>query len=134
MSQNDLSNLVSQAAQVFARQIVEILNQATLQELTELQTETKPRRRGRKPARVKVAVSETPKVRKKPGPKPGKKKAKPAVKAAKATVKKAKQKNYPKCAYPGCNKNRFVRGKGFCGDHWQQWKEGKIKAAEEYKK
>jgi hypothetical protein len=41
-------------------------------------------------------------------------------------------KNYPKCAYPGCTKNRFVRGKGFCGDHWRMWLAGKIKSAEEY--
>jgi len=43
-------------------------------------------------------------------------------------------KNYPKCAYPKCNKNRFPRGKSFCGEHWRQWKASKIKAASTYKK
>ena len=63
----------------------------------------------------------------------GRKAADGTAKAAKATKPK-KLKNYPKCAYPKCNKNRFVRGKGFCGEHWRAWKEGRIKSAEEYLK
>ena len=42
------------------------------------------------------------------------------------------KRGYPKCAYPGCGENRFVRGKGFCGEHWKQWKAGEIESAEYY--
>ena len=44
-----------------------------------------------------------------------------------------KKPNYPKCAYPDCGKNRFPRGKGFCGEHWRGWKSGLIKDAEFYR-
>jgi hypothetical protein len=111
-------------------EIVEAVKGASLQELIALQGE-KPKRRGRKPG-PKPKKKPGPKAKRGPGrpPKAGKKKA-----AAKKTVKKKRVvKNYPKCAYPRCNKNRFPRGKGFCGDHWRQWKAGKIKDAEHYKK
>ena len=29
--------------------------------------------------------------------------------------------DFPKCAYPGCKKNRYARGEGFCGDHFKQF-------------
>lgn len=37
-----------------------------------------------------------------------------------------KKKDHPKCAYPGCTRNRFVRGHGYCSKHWRWWKKGKI--------
>jgi excisionase family DNA binding protein len=40
----------------------------------------------------------------------------------------AKEKTRLKCSYPGCTKNRFVRGHGYCGKHWRWWKKGKIPA------
>jgi hypothetical protein len=110
MARKTLEKAIASAAKDFALQIIDAVKGATLQELIALQ-EGKPVRRGRKPGR------------------PAKKKA------AKKTVKKKRVvKNYPKCAYPKCNKNRFPRGKGFCGNHWRQWKAGKIKAASTYKK
>jgi hypothetical protein len=115
-------------------EIVEAVKGASLQELIALQGGKTPKRRGRKPG---------PKPKKKPGrPKktaakrgPGRPKKKVAAKKKVATKKKKRVvKNYPKCAYPRCNKNRFPRGKGFCGEHWRQWKAGKIKDAEFYLK
>jgi len=111
MPRKTLEKAITAAAQDFALQIIDAVKGATLQELIALQ-EGKPTRRGRRPGR------------------PAKKKQ-----AAKKTVKKKRVvKNYPKCAHPKCNKNRFPRGKGFCGEHWRQWKAGKIKAASAYKK
>ena len=151
MKKSNLESVIEQAASSFALQIVTAVRSATLQELIALQGKNlaaKPARKkpGPKPGRKKPGPKPG---RKKPGPKPGKKKvaAKPATKAkAKAKVKvkaKANKKapavkkrvvrNYPKCAYPGCGNNRFVRGKGFCGEHWRMWKAGKIKAADKYK-
>ena len=127
-----LEAAITKAASAFAMQIVEAVKGASLQELIALQGE-KPKRRGRKPG-------PKPKAKKKPGPKPkakrgpGRPKKKVAAKKKVAVKKKRVVKNYPKCAYPKCNKNRFPRGKGFCGDHWKQWKAGKIKAASSYKK
>ena len=130
MAKSNLEKAVSEAAAKFALEIVEAVKGATLQELIALQGEVKPKRRGRKPG---------PKPKKKPGPKPGKKKtAQKATKKAVAVKAPAKKKrvvkNYPKCAYPKCNKNRFPRGKGFCGEHWKLFEAGKIKSAEHYKK
>jgi len=39
---------------------------------------------------------------------------------------RAKRKKHPKCAFPGCERNRFVRGHGYCGKHWKQWKRGEL--------
>jgi len=120
MPKSKLEKAIAEAAQGFALQVIEAVKGATLQELIALQEGTAPKRRGRKPGR-------------KPGPKPkaaAKKKA-----AAKAPAKKKRVvKNYPKCAYPGCSKNRFPRGKGFCGEHWKLFESGKIKSADYYNK
>lgn len=131
MITNDLETNITNAAKVFASEIVAILKQATLRELTMLQAETKPRR-GRVPKTI-PRLTKSGRIKQKPGPKPGMKKTIPIAKVTKAEDK-TKKRNYPKCAYPGCNKNRFVRGNGFCGDHWKEWQAGKIKAAAEYAK
>ncbi|MDD5307045.1 MAG: hypothetical protein PHU25_06960 [Deltaproteobacteria bacterium] len=54
--------------------------------------------------------------------------------AAPAKKKKRVVKDYPKCAYPGCDRNRFVRGRGFCGLHWKMWMDGRISDASHYHK
>jgi hypothetical protein len=134
MPKSNLETSISQAAASFALHIVNAVKGATLQELIAMHSEGSPKKMGRKPGRKTGS-----KLRKKPGPKPGQKRAKPGPKpkaktAATKVVKKRIVKNYPKCAYPRCDKNRFVRGKGFCGDHWNAWLAGKIKSAAEYKK
>ena len=103
---------------MFALQVVEAVKNATLQELMELQARGEvslPKRRGRKPGV----------------------KSEPEGDASAEKVDGRKNrvvKNYPKCAYPKCNNNRFPRGEGFCGEHWRLWKAGKIKSAAEYAK
>jgi hypothetical protein len=42
----------------------------------------------------------------------------------------AKRRRHPKCAFPGCERNRFVRGHGYCGKHWKRWKRGELPDAE----
>ena len=82
-----------------------------------------------------------PKPGKKRGPKAGKKE-KPVAEAAKAVepkttkpvAKKRVVRNFPKCAYLRCKKNRFPKGEGYCGEHWRAFKAGKIGAAGTYKK
>jgi hypothetical protein len=122
MPKNRLEETIAKAANAFALEILGAVKASSLQELLALSKGAAPAgekktRRGRKP-----------------GPKPKKVKAanaKKAAKAAKAATPRKKRvvKNYPKCAFPGCDKNRFPRGKGYCGDHWKQWKDGKIPAA-----
>ena len=130
MSRTNLENAIQQAANDFALKIIDAVKGATLQELIALQSREVPKKLGRKPGS-------------RPGPKPGrksgpktvrKKKVQAATKKVAAANKKRVVRNYPKCAYPGCENNRFVRGKGFCGEHWREWKAGKIKAASKYKK
>ena len=123
-----LETAIAKAAQAFAMEIVEAVKGASLQELLALQGE-KPKRRGRKPGPKPKAKAKAKAKRK-----PGRPKKKVVAKKKVAVKKKRVVKNYPKCAYPRCNKNRFPRGKGFCGDHWRQWKAGKVKDAESYKK
>jgi hypothetical protein len=117
MVKSGLEKQIEQAASGFALQIVEAIKSATLQELIALQegglSQPPVKRRGRKPGPKTKEKEET-----------GEKK----VDRRKNRVVK----NYPKCAYPGCTNNRFPRGKGFCGEHWRQWKAGKIKSAAFY--
>jgi hypothetical protein len=126
MVKSNLEANIKEAADQFALVVVNAVKSATLQELIALQSEAVSASRAKAGRRL----------RKKPGPKPGRKPGhKAAVKSAlKPAKKKRIVKNYPKCAYPGCNKNRFPRGKGYCGDHWRAWTAGKIKAASAYKK
>ena len=127
MAKTNLEIAIEQAASSFALEVIEAIKGATLQELSALQSSDAPVQ-----------------ARRKPGPKPGKRRGPgrpPKRETAEGSSvdlvplrKKRVVKNYPKCAFPGCNKNRFVRGKGFCGEHWRSWKAGKIKSAEYYKK
>ena len=104
MPKTSLEQTVAEAARKFALQMVEVIKSATVQELVELSdlAPTAPRR-GRKLA---AAPTEQKKTR--------------------------KRRNYPKCAFPGCENNRFVRGGGYCGVHWRQHQAGEIGAAETY--
>ena len=122
MAKLDLEKAISEAAGEFALNIIQAVKGATLQELIALQA-------GGNPSAAAILASETA-VKRGPGrPK------KVVVADGEAPAKKKRVvKNYPKCAYPGCTKNRFVRGKGFCGDHWRMWLAGKIKSADAYQK
>lgn len=132
MARNNLEKAIQEAASKFAMEIVAAVKASSLQELIALQEGTVPKRRGRKPG-IKAAAA--PKVGRKPGRKPGRPKKVVENKVAEKPEKKKRVvRNYPKCAYPSCTKNRFVRGKGFCGDHYKMFQAGEIKAAEEYKK
>jgi len=141
MPKSTLESAIQKAASDFALTIVEAVKGSTLDELMALQGET-PKRRGRKPGRPKKKAKPGPKpkkkvgrppkaktaTRKKPGPKP---KAKSAA-TKKSAANKKRSINYPKCAYPGCKNNRYARGKGFCGDHFKEFKAGKIAPADSY--
>jgi hypothetical protein len=123
MLKNRLEETIAKAANEFALEILGAVKASSLQELMALSKGGAPAvekkaKRGRKPGR-------------KPGPKPQNVKKVKAAKIAKTAKPRKKRvvKNYPKCAFLGCDKNRFPRGKGYCGDHWRQWKEGKIPAA-----
>ena len=139
MPKSTLETAIANSAAAFASQIVAAVRGGTLQELIALQGEVVAKAPGKKRG---------PKPGSKRGPKAGKgRKEKPAPKAAKASepktakpkvtepvAKKRVVRNFPKCAYPKCGKNRFVMGEGFCGEHFKAFKAGKIKAAGEYRK
>ena len=127
MAKTNLESDIEQAANKFALQIVEAVKGATLQELIELRSASAPERSRLGRPRIVRPVEEEEIVRRKPGRPPKKKKV---VKVA----QKRKRTNFPKCAHPDCNKNRFSRGQGYCGYHWHEMKAGKIKGAESYKK
>jgi hypothetical protein len=126
MAKSTLVAEIQKASSEFAMEIVKAIQGATFQEISALQAGT---------AAPKARRGRPPKAKGKPGRKPGRPaKAVSAVKVVKAPVKKKRVvKNYPKCAFPGCGKNRFVRGKGFCGKHWKLLEAGKIKDAASYK-
>ncbi len=113
MSKSTIKKQIEEAAISFALQVVEAVKSATLEELIALQ-----------------GGGSSPAVTGKRGRKPSKAATPKKVDGRKNRIVK----NYPKCAYPKCQKNRFPRGKGFCGEHWRMWKEGKIKAASTYRK
>ena len=114
MAKSNIENQIEEAAASFALQIIEAVKNATLQELMDLQDEAAP-------------AAAQPRRGRKPGPKPA---AEKKVDGRRNRIVK----NYPKCAYPRCRRNRFPRGKGFCGEHWRAWQAGKIKSADAYKK
>ena len=118
MAKNRLEETIAKAANAFALEILAAVKASSLQELLALSKGGAPAVEGKKRGR-------------KPGPKPKNVKKVKAAKIAKAAKPRKKRvvKNYPKCAFPGCDKNRFPRGKGYCGEHWRQWKDGKIPAA-----
>ena len=111
-----LENAIAAAAERFAGQIIDAVKGATLQELLALQAE---------------GPISTPAPKRGPGRPP--KSATPPLGAKPTQRKKRKPMNYPKCAFPGCGKNRFPRGKGFCGEHFNRYQAGEIKSAAEYK-
>jgi hypothetical protein len=94
-----------------------------------------------KKARKRLDLPKIEDLRKKPG---GKDSSKPesrnkadepsATTPITQNAKMQTKKEHPKCSFPGCNKSRFVRGQGYCGKHWKQFKAGKIKSAGEYEK
>jgi len=112
---SNLQSAIEKAADAFAREIIDAVKAASLQELLgvrEIAVEAPARRRGRPP---KAATA------KKPVKKVAKKAAKKAIKAP---AKKKRHINYPKCSVPGCKKNRYARGNGMCGDHFKASKKG----------
>jgi hypothetical protein len=130
---SNLQSSIEKAADAFAREIIDAVKAATLQELLgvrEIAVEAPARRRGRPPK----AEAEAPKRRGRPpkaakAKKPVKKAIKKAIKkkakkAIKAPAKKRRSFNYPKCSVPGCKKNRYARGNGMCGDHFKASKKG----------
>ena len=122
MGKSNLEGAIEKAASEFSKVIIAAVKSATLQELMALQAAgvgaSKARRKPGRPRGLKIA------------------KAKKVAKKATAAAPKKKRvvKNYPKCAYPGCEKNRFPRGKGYCGDHWRMSLAGKIKGEDSHKK
>ncbi len=134
MPKSNLEKSISEAAEKFALEVVDAVRNATLQELIALQAGEAPKKPGRKPGRPPGRKPGRPPGRK-PGRPPGRKPGpKPKAAADKVVKKKRVARNYPKCAYPGCDNNRFPRGKGFCGEHWRQWKSKKIKSSAYYEK
>lgn len=105
MAKSKLESSISEAAGNFVDRIVDAVKQATLQELIGMKGAVIP------------SVSKSGKTA--------------AQASDEASPRKKRVHNYPKCAYKGCNKNRFARGEGFCGEHWHMLKEGKIKPANE---
>jgi len=142
MAKTTLEKTVQEAANSFALQIIEAVKNATLQELIAMQDGTSPKKGGRlkkaEPATQAIRKPGRPKktpTAKKATDKPGRRtKATKKIGTTKKAAKKIVTRNYPKCSYPGCNKNRFARGKGFCGEHWKKSLAGEIKPAEAYKK
>ncbi len=118
MAKTDLEQTIENASNEFALFIINAVKSATLQELIALQSDGAPRRPERQSGF-------------KPGPTPWSPEA--PVDAAPVRRKRV-VKNYPKCAYPDCDKNRFPRGKGFCGEHWRQFEAGQIESADHYRK
>ena len=117
MAKRTLETAIGDAAGAFARQIIDAVKGATIEELVALQGGKAPQKSGPKP-----------------GAKRGRKPGRPPKATQAAVTQKRGTTNYPKCAYPSCGKNRFARGRGFCGDHWRQWLAGKIKDADNYQK
>ena len=110
----------------FADKLVGLMQDQLFQSMASLgQAEAPVRRRRGRPAGSK-SVKKPVRRGRRPG-RPKKVKAAP-TKAARKTVRK-KRHNYPKCAYPGCNMNRFPRGGGYCGIHWRLFKAGEIAPA-----
>lgn len=134
MAKSTLEKTIKEAANTFALEIIEAVKNATLQELIAMQDSQVPKKPGRpQKAEPAASTSRTAKARSKKTT--AKKPGRPAKATRKAAaVKVAKKRNYPKCAYPGCEKNRFARGKGFCGEHWRMSLDGKIKSADHYNK
>jgi hypothetical protein len=120
MPKTQLQKAIEQAVENFASNIVGAVRGATVQELVVLQSgetiKSPGRGPGRRPASKIVAQVE--------------------VSTDKVAPEKKKRvvRNYPKCAYPRCRRNRFVRGKGYCGKHWKMWLAGEIESADHYKK
>ena len=93
--------------------------------------DTKPKApaatKAKRPAKTKVtgkaAAPVGTRARRKNEPPP----VEPPKPARRKTMKRGTS-SYPKCEYPGCDRNRFVRGKGYCGEHWRLWKDGQIPA------
>jgi hypothetical protein len=111
-----LEPIIERAALGFAQTIIAAVKGATLQELLAMQD-------------VAVAAP-TQKRGRPPKAKPGRKRGRPpktekhnaVLKPKTAAIRTKKQKraiNWPKCKHPGCKKNRWARGEGYCGKHFK---------------
>ncbi len=129
MPSTRLEHLIVSSAGEFAQYLVNALKDATVQDMAELQLKPAPRRpdRLRSHERTEGPDMGDPSVRQ-----PAQRFTRPAATESSRRPRK-KRTNYPKCAYPGCERNRFPRGKGYCGEHWRKWQAGEIEGAEEYR-
>jgi excisionase family DNA binding protein len=114
MPKTGLERAIEEAVTEFTEFIIEAVKDLPLEELSELRGEDLIER----PDLVEDVQPE-PEPHLEP-------KAAPAPEYEQETKKKV----YPKCVYPGCTKNRFVRGRGYCGKHFRQWRKGKIEDPE----
>ena len=124
MAKSQLEKAISEAANDFALQIIEAVKASTLEELLALQGAEAPKRRGRPP---KSATEEEAPPRSGEKTRPSGQKSQSCQEG-----RQRKKRNYPKCAYPECKKNKFARGKGFCGEHAKMFEAGEIESAEYY--
>jgi hypothetical protein len=103
-----LASTIEKAANAFALSIVSAVQAASLQELLALSGGA-PKRRGRPPKAVGASK-------------------------AKAKAKKRAKIKWPKCKHPGCKKNAWRRGKGYCGEHFKAARAAKKPAKKVAKK
>lgn len=109
MPKTDLEKAIDDAVSEFTDFVVDAVRDLPLDELSELRGEDLI-------VRPKIPVASKPELVERVEPEP-------APKASEA------EKERPKCAFPDCERNRFVRGQGYCGKHWKKWKRGEIEGA-----
>ncbi len=116
MANNELEIEIRQAVIEASQQIVAVIKNSTLQDLIALQAQGKSLA-GRSAKRTVSSSNAVPDETIAAEPEANNKKGKIP---------------YPKCAYPGCDRNLFMRGKGFCGVHWKMWRSGQIEDSAHY--
>ena len=120
MTNNKLASAIKDAIADASLQIVAAVKNSTLDDLLALQGDSDASKQTKFQQTLLPFASSSPDVI--------------VVRTRKPRVeKKRTHSNYPKCAYPGCGRNLFMRGKGFCGLHWKMWLAGEIEDAEHYK-
>lgn len=150
----NLKTAMDKLAESFAKEIIAAIRDSSLSDVWRIEKEAfkamrtaRGKKRGRKPGRKPAA-----KARRKPA-KPTRKSRRspakaskrrsvarnPAKRGAKKTAKKAvlrttkkgasrKPRTAPKCVFPGCTKNRYPKGGGYCSTHFRKHRKGEIPA------